>query len=112
MSNRLTQIATRTGDDGTTGLGDGTRVPKDALRVQAMGDVDELNSGLGLLLCEPLRASGKVLTGDKLVAIAEAAGAKRFAEDAEFRQGFAQAAVAATGKSVVRVDLEAGRVSF
>ena len=54
MSNRLTQIATRTGDDGTTGLGDGTRVPKDALRVQAMGDVDELNSGLGLLLCEPL----------------------------------------------------------
>lgn len=62
--------------------------------------------------CEPLRASGKVLTGDKLVAIAEAAGAKRFAEDAEFRQGFAQAAVAATGKSVVRVDLEAGRVSF
>jgi len=62
--------------------------------------------------CEPLRASGKVLTGDKLVAIAEAAGAKRFAEDAEFRHGFAQAAVAATGKSVVRVDLEAGRVSF
>ncbi len=54
MSNRLTQIATRTGDDGTTGLGDGTRVPKDALRVQAMGDVDELNSGLGVLLAEPL----------------------------------------------------------
>ncbi|MBL0150545.1 MAG: cob(I)yrinic acid a,c-diamide adenosyltransferase [Ideonella sp.] len=54
MSNRLTQIATRTGDDGTTGLGDGTRVSKDALRVQAMGDVDELNSGLGVLLCEPL----------------------------------------------------------
>ncbi len=54
MSNRLTQIATRTGDDGTTGLGDGTRVPKDHLRVQAMGDVDELNSGLGVLLAEPL----------------------------------------------------------
>ena len=54
MSNRLTQIATRTGDDGTTGLGDGTRVPKDDLRVQAMGDVDELNSTLGVLLCEPL----------------------------------------------------------
>jgi len=54
MSNRLTQIATRTGDDGTTGLGDGTRVAKDHLRVMAMGDVDELNSGLGLLLCEPL----------------------------------------------------------
>ncbi|WP_353092123.1 cob(I)yrinic acid a,c-diamide adenosyltransferase [Methylibium sp.] len=54
MGNRLTQIATRTGDDGTTGLGDGTRVAKDHLRVQAMGDVDELNSLLGLLLCEPL----------------------------------------------------------
>jgi cob(I)alamin adenosyltransferase len=56
MSNRLTQIATRTGDDGTTGLGDGTRVPKSHLRVQAMGDVDELNSGLGVLLAEPLPA--------------------------------------------------------
>jgi cob(I)alamin adenosyltransferase len=56
MSNRLTQIATRTGDDGSTGLGDGSRVPKDHLRVQAMGDVDELNSGLGLLLAEPLPA--------------------------------------------------------
>ena len=54
MSNRLTQIATRTGDDGSTGLGDGTRVPKDHLRVQALGDVDELNSGLGVLLAEPL----------------------------------------------------------
>ena len=54
MSNRLTQIATRTGDDGTTGLGDGQRVPKDHLRVQAMGDVDELNSQLGVLLAEPL----------------------------------------------------------
>jgi cob(I)alamin adenosyltransferase len=54
MSNRLTQIATRTGDDGTTGLGDGTRTRKDALRVQAMGDVDELNSTLGVLLTEPL----------------------------------------------------------
>jgi cob(I)alamin adenosyltransferase len=54
MANRLTQIATRTGDDGSTGLGDGTRVPKDHLRVQAMGDVDELNSQLGVLLAEPL----------------------------------------------------------
>ena len=54
MSNRLTQIATRTGDDGTTGLGDGNRVPKDSLRVHAMGDVDELNSQLGVLLAEPL----------------------------------------------------------
>ena len=54
MANRLTQIATRTGDDGTTGLGDGTRVPKHHLRVQAMGDEDELNSHLGVLLAEPL----------------------------------------------------------
>ena len=61
MANRLTQIATRTGDDGTTGLGDGTRVPKDHLRVQAMGDVDELNSGLGVLLAEPLPADVREL---------------------------------------------------
>jgi cob(I)alamin adenosyltransferase len=54
MGQRLTQIATRTGDDGRTGLGDGTRVPKDHQRVQAMGDVDELNSSLGVLLAEPL----------------------------------------------------------
>ena len=54
MAHRLTQIATRTGDDGTTGLGDGTRVSKDHLRVMALGDVDELNSNLGVLLAEPL----------------------------------------------------------
>ncbi|GAB4034972.1 MAG: cob(I)yrinic acid a,c-diamide adenosyltransferase [Rubrivivax sp.] len=54
MANRLTQIATRTGDDGTTGLGDGSRTRKDALRVHAMGEVDELNSSLGVLLAEPL----------------------------------------------------------
>jgi len=61
MSNRLTQIATRTGDDGSTGLGDGSRTRKDALRVQAMGDVDELNSGLGVLLAEPLPADVREL---------------------------------------------------
>ncbi len=54
MGNRLTQIATRTGDDGTTGLGDNSRVSKDSPRPHAMGDVDELNSHIGLLLCEPL----------------------------------------------------------
>ena len=54
MGKRLTQIATRTGDDGTTGLGNNARVPKDHLRVQAMGDVDELNSNIGVLLCEPM----------------------------------------------------------
>ncbi|MEK8027414.1 MAG: hypothetical protein RLY78_867 [Pseudomonadota bacterium] len=61
MANRLTQIATRTGDDGTTGLGDGTRVPKDHLRVHAMGDVDELNSHLGVLLAEPLPSDVRAL---------------------------------------------------
>ena len=54
MANRLTQIATRTGDNGTTGLGDNTRVSKNSLRVHAMGDVDELNSHLGVLLCEDM----------------------------------------------------------
>ena len=54
MGNRLTQIATRTGDNGTTGLGDNTRVSKNSLRVHAMGDVDELNSNLGVLLCEAM----------------------------------------------------------
>ena len=57
MGNRLSQIATRTGDDGTTGLGDGTRVDKDHLRVAAMGEVDELNSTLGVLLTQDLPQS-------------------------------------------------------
>ena len=63
MANRLSQIATRTGDDGTTGLGDGSRVPKHHLRVAAMGDVDELNSGLGVLLAEPLPDDVRALLG-------------------------------------------------
>jgi cob(I)alamin adenosyltransferase len=54
MGNRLSQIATRTGDNGTTGLGDNTRVSKNCLRVHAMGDVDELNSHIGVLLCESM----------------------------------------------------------
>ncbi|MFZ6718576.1 cob(I)yrinic acid a,c-diamide adenosyltransferase [Undibacterium sp. Ji49W] len=54
MGNRLSKIATRTGDAGTTGLGDGSRIAKDALRVHAMGDVDELNSQIGVLLCEDM----------------------------------------------------------
>ena len=52
MGNRLTQIATRTGDAGTTGLGNNQRVSKNSLRVHAMGEVDELNSNIGVLLCE------------------------------------------------------------
>ena len=63
MGKRLTQIATRTGDDGSTGLGDGTRVPKDHLRIQALGDVDELNSSLGVLLAEPLPPEVRELLG-------------------------------------------------
>jgi cob(I)alamin adenosyltransferase len=50
MGNRLSKIYTRTGDDGTTGLGDGTRVGKDSARVNAYGTVDELNSAIGMLL--------------------------------------------------------------
>ena len=61
MGQRLTQIATRTGDDGSTGLGDNTRVSKDSLRMHAMGEVDELNSNLGVLLCEELPASVRTL---------------------------------------------------
>jgi cob(I)alamin adenosyltransferase len=54
MGHRLSRIVTRTGDDGTTGLGDGSRVGKDATRIAALGDVDELNSVIGVLLTETL----------------------------------------------------------
>ncbi|ASR43698.1 ATP:cob(I)alamin adenosyltransferase [Xanthomonas citri pv. mangiferaeindicae] len=54
MGHRLSRIYTRTGDDGSTGLGDGSRTGKDALRVAAYGTVDEANSALGLLLATPL----------------------------------------------------------
>ena len=64
MSNRLSRIVTRTGDDGTTGLGDGTRTPKDAARIRAMGDIDELNSALGLVLAEEVPAQARdILAG-------------------------------------------------
>ena len=53
MGNRLSKIYTRTGDDGTTGLGDGSRVPKDDARVEAYGCVDETNSAIGLVLAVP-----------------------------------------------------------
>lgn len=52
MGHRLSKITTRTGDAGDTGLGDGTRVAKDSPRIQVLGDIDELNSCLGLLLAE------------------------------------------------------------
>ena len=57
MANRLTKIVTRTGDDGTTGLGDGTRVGKDSPRVAVLGDLDELNSAIGVVLAERLPES-------------------------------------------------------
>jgi len=64
VGNRLSKIYTRTGDAGTTGLGDGSRVPKDSLRIHALGEVDELNSTIGLLLCEDLPESVRAaLTG-------------------------------------------------
>lgn len=50
MGNRLSKIYTKTGDDGTTGLGDGSRVSKDSLRVEAYGTVDEANSAIGMVL--------------------------------------------------------------
>jgi cob(I)alamin adenosyltransferase len=52
--NRLSKIVTRTGDAGTTGLGDGSRTTKDSLRIDAIGEIDELNSSLGVLLCEDI----------------------------------------------------------
>ena len=54
MGNRLSRIYTRTGDDGTTGLADGTRLAKDSLRVASMGELDELNANLGVVLANPL----------------------------------------------------------
>ena len=64
MGNRLTQIATRTGDAGTTGLGNNQRVSKNSLRVHAMGDVDELNSHIGVLLCEDMSPAVRELLVD------------------------------------------------
>lgn len=52
MGNRLTKLYTKTGDDGTTGLGDGSRTTKDSSRIEAVGTIDELNSWIGLLLAE------------------------------------------------------------
>jgi cob(I)alamin adenosyltransferase len=54
MGHRLSKIVTRTGDTGSTGLGDGTRVPKDSARIEVISAVDELNSAIGVLLAEPL----------------------------------------------------------
>lgn len=61
MGHRLSKIVTRTGDAGTTGLGNGTRVPKHSPRIHALGEVDELNSSLGVLLAEPLDGDVRTL---------------------------------------------------
>jgi cob(I)alamin adenosyltransferase len=64
MGHRLSRIVTRTGDAGTTGLGDGTRVGKDTARIVSIGEIDELNSTLGLLLAEEVPAALRdTLTG-------------------------------------------------
>ena len=69
MGNRLSKIATRTGDAGMTGLGDGSRVEKDHLRICAMGDVDELNSEIGVLLAIPLPSSVSQALQDLLLQV-------------------------------------------
>ena len=58
MGNRLSKIYTRTGDDGSTGLGDGSRISKEHLRVEAYGTVDEANSAIGMVLCVPALPPG------------------------------------------------------
>ncbi|WP_126447808.1 cob(I)yrinic acid a,c-diamide adenosyltransferase [Sulfuricystis multivorans] len=61
MGYRLSKIYTRTGDAGTTGLGDGSRVNKDAPRIAALGEVDELNAVIGLMLCEEMPSEVRTL---------------------------------------------------
>ena len=64
MGHRLSRIVTRTGDTGTTGLGDGSRVAKDTPRIDAIGSVDELNSAIGVVLAEALAADEQALLTD------------------------------------------------
>lgn len=64
MGHRLSKIYTRTGDAGTTGLGDGSRASKDSLRIHALGEVDEVNCVIGVLLCEELPEAIRTLLTD------------------------------------------------
>ncbi|NMG37164.1 cob(I)yrinic acid a,c-diamide adenosyltransferase [Azoarcus sp. TTM-91] len=64
MGHRLSKIYTRTGDAGTTGLGDGQRVPKNSLRIDALGEVDEANAVIGVLLCEDMPDDVRTLLTD------------------------------------------------
>ena len=70
MGHRLSKIYTRTGDDGSTGLGDGSRAGKDSLRVGAYGTVDEANSAIGVVLAAPgvPDAIAELLTADREIA--------------------------------------------
>ena len=77
MGHRLSKITTRTGDDGTTGLGDGSRVKKTCARIEAIGAVDELNSVIGMLLVHDV---GEIDTGDTLVFIEEGEAERKAAE--------------------------------
>ncbi len=98
MGHRLSKITTRTGDAGDTGLGDGARVSKASARIAALGEVDELNSTIGVLLAEPLPAAirdallgvqhdlfdlgGEVsIPGHTMVTEAQVAGLERLLED-------------------------------
>lgn len=69
MGNRLSKIVTRTGDQGETGLGDGSRTSKDSLRIDAIGEVDELNSAIGLLLSETFPQSLDEAARDALIQV-------------------------------------------
>ena len=64
MGHRLSKITTRTGDSGETGLGDGSRVPKDHARVAALGELDELNSALGVVLAENVPGELRAALGE------------------------------------------------
>lgn len=74
MGHRLSKITTRTGDAGETGLGDGSRVSKDSARVRALGEIDELNSAIGLLLAEEVPAGVREAFGEVQQALFDLGG--------------------------------------
>jgi cob(I)alamin adenosyltransferase len=88
MGNRLTKIYTRTGDDGTTGLGDGTRVDKSSVRIEVIGDIDELNSLLGLLLTKELDTALRELLLDCQHALFDAGGELSLPDNAFIKPGY------------------------
>ena len=73
MGKRLSKIYTRTGDDGSTGLGDGTRLPKSDLRFELIGTIDEVNCWLGMLTAEISEDDAKTLIKNGCIAVAEGA---------------------------------------